>query len=69
MCGAVLMVVFGVLSFDDAWQAIDADTIVLLLGMMILNVLMEQSGFFELAAAAVFCAERRRQVCWWDCRW
>ncbi len=53
VCGAVLMVLFGVLSFEDAWAAVDARTIVLLLGMMILNVLLEDSGFFELAAARV----------------
>ncbi len=51
--GAVLMVICGVLSFDEAWRAIDSRTIVLLLGMMILNVFLEESGFFELAAAAV----------------
>lgn len=53
LCGAALMVACGVLSFDDAWSAIDARTIVLLLGMMILNVLLEESGFFELAARKV----------------
>ena len=53
VCGAALMVACGVLSFDEAWRAIDSRTIVLLLGMMILNVLLEDSGFFELAAAAV----------------
>jgi len=53
LVGAVLMMACGVLSFDDAWNAIDARTIVLLLGMMILNVLLEESGFFELAAARV----------------
>jgi Na+/H+ antiporter NhaD/arsenite permease-like protein len=56
--GAVLMVVCGVLSFDAAWQAIDARTIVLLLGMMILNVLLEESGFFELAVTAVLSRTR-----------
>jgi Na+/H+ antiporter NhaD/arsenite permease-like protein len=56
--GAVLMVACGVLSFDAAWQAIDARTIVLLLGMMILNVLLEESGFFELAAAVVLSRTR-----------
>ncbi len=56
--GAVLMVACGVLSFDEAWQAIDARTIVLLLGMMILNVLLEESGFFELAAGAVLSRTR-----------
>lgn len=48
VCGAVLMVVCGALSFDEAWSAIDSHTVVLLLGMMILNVLLEESGFFEL---------------------
>ncbi len=58
VCGAVLMILFGVLSFEDAWAAIDARTIVLLLGMMILNVLLEDSGFFELAAARVLARTR-----------
>ena len=53
ICGAVLMVACGVLSFDEAWQAIDSHTITLLLGMMILNALLEESGFFELAAEFV----------------
>jgi Na+/H+ antiporter NhaD/arsenite permease-like protein len=58
VCGAVLMVVCGALSFDDAWSAIDSRTIVLLLGMMILNVLLEESGFFELAVRAVLSRTR-----------
>ncbi len=58
VCGAVLMVVCGALSFDEAWQAIDSHTIVLLLGMMILNVLLEDSGFFELAARGVLSRTR-----------
>jgi Na+/H+ antiporter NhaD/arsenite permease-like protein len=58
VCGAALMVVFGVLSFEQAWAAVDSRTIVLLLGMMILNVLLEDSGFFELAAARVLSGSR-----------
>jgi len=58
VCGAVAMVGCGVLSFDQAWQAIDSRTIVLLLGMMILNVLLEDSGFFELAARGVLSGTR-----------
>jgi len=53
LCGAVLMVACGSLSFDQAWQAIDSHTIVLLLGMMILNALLEESGFFDLVVRAV----------------
>lgn len=58
IAGAVLMVVCGVLSFDQAWQAIDARTIVLLLGMMVLNVFLEECGFFELCARRVLAAAR-----------
>lgn len=58
VCGAVLMVVCGALSFDDAWSAIDSRTIVLLLGMMILNVLLEESGFFALAVRGVLSRTR-----------
>lgn len=58
VCGAVLMVACGVLTFDEAWHAVDARTIVLLLGMMILNVLLEESGFFELAASRALAHAR-----------
>ncbi|MFO1021622.1 MAG: anion transporter [Planctomycetales bacterium] len=50
LVGAVLMVICGILTFDQAWQAIEAHTIVLLLGMMILNVFLDLAGFFDLAA-------------------
>jgi len=45
--GAVAMVAFGVISFDDALGAIDLDTILFLLGMMIVLAHLELSGFFE----------------------
>ncbi|MGE3807382.1 MAG: SLC13 family permease [Gemmataceae bacterium] len=50
LVGAVAMVVAGILSFKEAWAAIDGQTIVLLAGMMILNVYLEHSGFFNLVA-------------------
>ena len=46
LIGAVLMVATGVLTFEQAWQAIDGQTIVLLTGMMLMNVYLEESGFF-----------------------
>jgi len=51
--GASLMVAFGVLSLDEAYRAIDLDTLVLLLGMMILVAALRLSGFFALAAQLV----------------
>jgi len=48
--GAVAMVVFGVLSLDEAMAAIDYNTIVLLLGMMIIISTLQLDGFFSLIA-------------------
>ncbi len=47
LLGAVAMVAFGVLTLQQAYQAIDLDTILFLLGMMILVAYLELSGFFE----------------------
>lgn len=48
--GAIAMVLFGVLSFEDAINAIDFNTISLLLGMMILIAVLELDGFFTFIA-------------------
>jgi len=48
--GAVAMVVFGVLSFEDAAKAVDYNTIALLLGMMIIISTLQLDGFFSLIA-------------------
>jgi Na+/H+ antiporter NhaD/arsenite permease-like protein len=46
LVGACLMVGAGVLSLDDAYQAVDFDTITLLLGIMIVVANLRLSGFF-----------------------
>jgi Na+/H+ antiporter NhaD/arsenite permease-like protein len=48
LLGASLMVGLGVLSLDQAYRAIDFDTIALLLGMMIVVANLRLSGFFRL---------------------
>lgn len=50
LLGAVLMVMCGVLQIPDAYRAVDWNTIVLLLGMMLLSAYLQMAGFFELAA-------------------
>lgn len=50
--GAVSMVLFGVLGFDEAIRAIDFNTIALLLGMMIIVSTLELDGFFSLIASS-----------------
>jgi Na+/H+ antiporter NhaD/arsenite permease-like protein len=47
LLGAVAMVAFGVLGFEEAERAIDLDTILFLLGMMIVLAYMNLSGFFQ----------------------
>jgi Na+/H+ antiporter NhaD/arsenite permease-like protein len=50
LLGAILMVTFGVIDLKSAYQAIDGDTIALLLGMMIVVANLRLAGFFRLAA-------------------
>ena len=51
--GASLMLASNALSVEEAWDAINYDTIVLLFGMMIVVANLRLSGFFSLAAAWV----------------
>lgn len=48
--GAIAMIVFGIVSFDEAIAAIDFNTIGLLLGMMIIIATLQLDGFFALIA-------------------
>jgi Na+/H+ antiporter NhaD/arsenite permease-like protein len=48
--GAIAMIVFGVLSLEEAVKAIDYNTIALLLGMMIIISTLQLDGFFSLIA-------------------
>lgn len=53
LIGAALMVGCGVLSLEDAYRAIDMDTITLLLGMMIVVANLRLSGFFKIVTGWV----------------
>ena len=59
LVGAGLMVASGALPLDDAYQALDLDTITLLLGMMIVVANLRLSGFFAVANAWVMAHARR----------
>ncbi|HEY8145001.1 MAG TPA: SLC13 family permease [Kofleriaceae bacterium] len=50
LCGAIAMVVFGVLPLEGAYQAIDLDVITLLLGMMIIAAYLTDARFFRHSA-------------------
>ncbi len=58
LVGAVLMIVFGVLTLEQAFAAIDMNTLLLLLGMMIITVYLRAAGFFELMADRIISLSR-----------
>src|SRR6266540_4696038 len=49
--GGALMVLTGVLPWNDAVLAVDAHTLVLLFGMMIVAAYLRLSGFFQLVTS------------------
>jgi len=50
LLGTVLMVACGVMTPEQAYRAVDYDTLVLLLGMMLISAYLFMAGFFEWAA-------------------
>jgi Na+/H+ antiporter NhaD/arsenite permease-like protein/uncharacterized membrane protein (UPF0127 family) len=58
LVGAVLMIVTGVLTLEQAFAAIDMHTLLLLLGMMIITVYLRVAGFFELMADRILSLSR-----------
>ena len=62
LLGASLMVGLGVVSLDEAYRAIDFDTITLLLGMMIVVANLRLSGFFRLVSNWVVARARHPLV-------
>lgn len=48
MVSVSLLLLLGVIDFEEAWQAIDGKTLVFLFGIMILNAHLGYAGFFSL---------------------
>lgn len=59
-CGAVAMVLAGAISLDQAYQAIDWNTLIFLLGIMILVAHFQFSGFFDWVAVRIARVSRTR---------
>jgi Na+/H+ antiporter NhaD/arsenite permease-like protein len=59
LVGAALMVACGALPLDEAYKAVDLDTLTLLLGMMIVVAHLRLSGFLSLATGWVMRRTRR----------
>lgn len=58
--GAVAMILFGVVTFEEAVTAIDFNTIALLLGMMVLIAVLEIDGFFTFIAEKTIAYSKSR---------
>lgn len=58
LVGATLLVALGALSLEEAYLAVDWNTILLLFGMMVLNVNLRMAGFFHLVTAKVVAFAR-----------
>lgn len=59
-CGAVAMVLAGALTLSDAYKAIDWNTLIFLLGMMIIVAHFQVSGVFDWIAINVSSVARTR---------
>jgi Na+/H+ antiporter NhaD/arsenite permease-like protein len=53
LVGSALLITLGVVNLQQAWQAIDPNTIVFLLSMMVVNANLSYSGFFQLALTSL----------------
>lgn len=53
LVGATVLIALGAIPLEKAYQAVDLNTIVLLLAMMILNVNLRLAGFFRLVSSWV----------------
>lgn len=53
LIGATLMIVVGSITFEQAYQAIDYRTLILLFGMMVVVANLRLSGFFRLVGAKI----------------
>lgn len=53
LVGSALLITLGVVNLQEAWEAIDANTIVFLLSMMVVNANLSYSGFFQLALTSL----------------
>src|SRR5881227_2324295 len=62
LLGTVLMVACGVITPEEAYRSIDYDTLVLLLGMMLISAYLFLAGFFDWAADWILRRARTPQA-------
>ncbi|MDZ8184488.1 MAG: anion transporter [Nostoc sp. ChiSLP02] len=58
LVGSAFLIALGVLNLQEAWQAIDANTIVFLLSMMVVNANLSYAGFFRRSLSVILSVTR-----------
>jgi Na+/H+ antiporter NhaD/arsenite permease-like protein len=58
LVGSAFLIALGVLNLQEAWQAIDANTIVFLLSVMVVNANLAYAGFFRRALSVLLSFTR-----------
>ncbi|PHJ62259.1 transporter [Nostoc linckia z18] len=58
LVGSAFLIALGVLNLQQAWQAIDANTIVFLLSMMVVNANLSYAGFFRRSLSVILSVTR-----------
>ncbi len=63
LVGSTLLLLIGALTIDEAFRAIDINTIILLFSMMVLNINLRLSGFFKIITSKIISfAKTPRQL-------
>ncbi|MBN1828039.1 MAG: anion transporter [Deltaproteobacteria bacterium] len=63
LVGATVLLLLGAISLEEAYRAVDMNTIVLLFSMMALNINLRLAGFFKLVSARIILlAKTPRQL-------
>ncbi|MEX1018813.1 MAG: anion transporter [Litorilinea sp.] len=66
LTGATALIVLGTIGLEEAYAALDLDTLTLLFAMMILNVNLRRAGFFQIVGTGVVArAATPRQLLAW----
>ena len=58
LVGATALILIGALTIDEAFRAIDINTIILLFSMMVLNINLRLSGFFKIITSKIIAFAR-----------
>nr|WP_225225396.1 anion transporter [Komarekiella delphini-convector] len=58
LVGSAFLIALGALNLQEAWQAIDANTIVFLLSMMVVNANLSFAGFFRRSLSVILSVTR-----------